>query len=383
MGETKRKHSTVSPSSCERFWNCPGSVRMCEGRKKPSSKCAQEGTNAHFLAETVLRHPTARAMDYMDMYLGTLDKEFLVTEDMVEAVEVYIDLIDRDLATASCTRADLKLEHKFHLTIDEEARGSCDAWFIGKDNKVRVYDYKHGAGKIVEAEENKQMMYYSCGVAEVSLFEDFILTICQPRAREGDTIKSFNITGERLRAWVLELKEHIDATRQADAPVCSGPWCKGTFCDAIDICPAYKQGMSNLLTKNTKNDIVLPNPIEIDSKDIGKILIRAYEFEDMYKAWLSSLVDSAKIAAANGVEIEGFVLSHKMGNRKWINEDEVVNKLGEDAYVKKVKSPAQCKKLLSADEIDAMVTREDKGYELERVTAKKVINKFKEIKQGE
>jgi len=47
-------HSPIGASSAERWINCPASVRLSEGCKKPAGIYAEEGTAAHSLCEECL-----------------------------------------------------------------------------------------------------------------------------------------------------------------------------------------------------------------------------------------------------------------------------------------------------------------------------------------
>jgi hypothetical protein len=48
-------HSLLSPSSSERWLNCPPSARQCENAPESESAYAQQGTDAHSLCEYRLR----------------------------------------------------------------------------------------------------------------------------------------------------------------------------------------------------------------------------------------------------------------------------------------------------------------------------------------
>jgi hypothetical protein len=54
MSDSK-KHALLSPSSASRWLNCPPSARLCEHREDKGSKYAEEGMQAHSLAEYKLR----------------------------------------------------------------------------------------------------------------------------------------------------------------------------------------------------------------------------------------------------------------------------------------------------------------------------------------
>ena len=81
-------HSKISASTCERWWNCPGSVReVAKCPPQPESVYAKEGTAAHKLAELCLLE--GHGPFHM---AGTELEGVNVTNDMCEAVNVYLDV---------------------------------------------------------------------------------------------------------------------------------------------------------------------------------------------------------------------------------------------------------------------------------------------------
>lgn len=380
-----KKHSTVSPSSCERFWNCPGSVRLCKGRPNISGASAKEGTFQHAIAEKCLL-TGSYADDYVEDYIefGHDKESRKVDQKQAELVNVYLDAIDKVLAEEGMTRADIHVEHKFQLAIDEEARGSADCWFIGKNTgTLYVWDYKSGRGE-VPAEENKQMMYYAAGVVEASLLvEDVVLVIVQPVSAVAP-VKIWKTTANRITQFTRELKEHIDATRAEEAPVNGGAWCK--YCAANKpyenqpVCPAFQKDAVKTF-KTTETTLYLPLLETITDENLPVLLAQAEDFEALYGDWLQGLKERALTLATSGVTVEGYFLKQKQGNRKWIDERDVIERFGEAAYDKpKVMTPAKLEKLLKDKEaIETLTTREDKGFELVRSkeTVKR-INRFQD-----
>ena len=94
-------HSSVSASSCERWWNCPGSVGL--NTKLPPAnptKYAAEGTAAHALCEKYLYNKVHYKWKWDATYeIGETyeadDFKFKVTEEMAAAANLYVDTINR------------------------------------------------------------------------------------------------------------------------------------------------------------------------------------------------------------------------------------------------------------------------------------------------
>ncbi len=130
-------------------------------------------------------------------------------------------------------------------------------------------------------------------------------------------------------------------------------------------------------------------PDEMSPEQIAEKL----DMLDMIESWIKAVRAYAHAQAESGVQIPGYQLVEKIGNRKWAaDEDKVVHDLihvvglsEDEAYVRKVKSPAQIEKMLGAKRkhlIENMWTREVTGLNLVRAdktnrpAAKSKIEKF-------
>src|SRR3546814_1945725 len=119
-------HAVLGASSSHRWFNCPGSIRASEGMPNTSSVFAREGTAAHALAEHCLSHgfDTGRFLDWGIAVDGTLvDRPndtsdlVMVDEEMVEAVQVFLDTIRRDYKPGDV----LVVEQRFDLSPDRKS----------------------------------------------------------------------------------------------------------------------------------------------------------------------------------------------------------------------------------------------------------------------
>lgn len=234
-------HSKIGASSCHRFWECAGSIALGdkakrEGAVKETSRFAMEGTAAHLLADICLKDGS-RADRHLDVGLGVEDDYFFVTQNMADAVQVYLDKV-RELL-CEYKDAEYGFEKKFHLTnIHPEAYGTNDAYiYIPEEERLIVIDYKHGKGIVVEVEGNKQLLYYALG-AKANIkgkIKRIKLMIVQPRAKhKKGVIREITYTAKYLEVFEKELKEKILATEQPILELKAGAHCK--FCPAILIC---------------------------------------------------------------------------------------------------------------------------------------------------
>jgi hypothetical protein len=350
-------HTSISPSICERFWNCPGSVALCEKCPPvPENKYMREGINAHYLAQYCLLkglHPSVMAEDYL--VEPHSKEEFLVSQDMADAVSVYVEEITKDLENEGLTLKDLEVERGFTLDIDPDAKGTNDACFCTPSGRLYVYDYKHGAGKIVEAENNKQAMYYAAGKAQECLAEEIIIKIVQPRGKDGQPVKEFRVDVKDLDQFKEDLKEHIASAKNENASRCSGEWCR--FCPAKVLCPEFRASIfkeANELPASGMDEISLPVPKTITE---GDLLENLYKF-DAFCSKIAELKDAvhaiALELARHGKVADGYKLIQKEGNRKWVDESKVIALYAQKVNVweQKLLSPAKLEKLFKGPQKD-------------------------------
>lgn len=267
-----------------------------------------------------------------------------VTDEMADAVQIYLDAVRFDMATFGLTINEIKIEHKFHLTsIHPDAFGTNDANIPVLFDRVIVYDYKHGKGVSVDVEENKQLMYYALGACQEGDFNTVEIVIVQPRAG-GDPIRRWTLSVTELEKFATELKEKILATKEKDAPLNAGPWCKKSFCPAMAICPAVRgQIETDAQIAFADPKPVLPKPEGMSRELLGKILGSM----EMLDQWLRSVESYAETLANNGETIPGFKLvKGRLGNRKWKDEAEVIRQFGDTVIEKSVMSPAKAEKAL-------------------------------------
>lgn len=381
MRNAKKAHSSIGASTCERWWNCPGSVALvaqCPPQKP--SVYADEGTVAHLVGEWGLRtgRDAAEFVGSKAVQIRTKEgelryefeadaklvkgasytgQEIEVTDEMAEAVQMYLDTVRFDMQTYDMGIEDIQIEHKFHLThIDDEAYGTNDCNIGVFLDKVIVYDYKHGQGVAVDAEENKQLMYYALGAAALGDYDTIEVVIVQPRAIHRDgPIRRWTISNADLVAFGEELKDRIANTRRDNAEVTSGPWCRKSFCPAMAMCPAIRGAVAKEASLVFDRPVSgLPKPESLSPQMLKNIL----DAMPMAEAWLSAVWAYAEQKANNGEKIMGYKLVQgREGNRKWADEEKVNRVISkefpfdasEGMYEKKLLSPAKMEKTVSKE----------------------------------
>lgn len=358
------EHSKIGASGAYRWFNCPGSVALIDTLpyEPPTSEYAKEGTAAHALAEHCLKNRQSPKE-----YLGEELEGVTVTEEMAKAVSVYLQTIIGDLNEEYLSISDVNIETKFHLKdIDPDAFGRNDASFGDSFyTLLRIYDYKHGKGVPVEVEGNKQLMYYALGAPESESYDWIELTVVQPRCEHKDgPVRRWRFPQSVLQSFKLELIEAIKRTRQKDAPIKDGDWCK--FCPAMAICPA-KHSKAQALAVRDFSPAESPQfpPVERLSMDqVVTILNYRSDIDDYLKA---VSVHAYKLAES-GIPIPGYKLVQRRSNRRWKDKKEVEKAfagMGPEVFSKpEILSVAQLEKVVGAKAIAPYWEKPDTGHEL-------------------
>ena len=356
-------HSLIGASGAHRWMVCPGSVELA--RKAPPKKdsvYALEGRVAHKVAELALERNQP-----LELFLGQLIEEVEVTEEMLEAVAVYLDTITRLAAEDKFIRlSEIKLDLS---SIYPGLYGTVDFALVSSNMKrLIVIDYKHGKGVPVEVEGNKQILYYILGVIEHCYkkkmiddpalfgwgagFQEITAVVVQPRCRHKDgPVRTWSVDPNELDAFADELKAAAILTEQRNAPLQAGDHCK--FCPAMAICPAFSKQIEDIAGQDFAVLAVEPKPELPRPLDLSKAqLVKVLKLHDLISTWLDSVHEYAHGLAESGESIPGFKLVKKKANRKWIgNEEKVAAELGvflsdEQIWEKKLISPAAAEKLI-------------------------------------
>lgn len=343
---TEKTHSQVGASSCERWWNCPGSVSLIATLPpQPVSAYAKDGTKAHALAEFALRK-NVDAFKASTLYDADDGIGVGISMEMVDAVQLYLDVIDEDIFKYKMKKADLEIEKQFKLAhIHPDARGTNDANLGVFLDRLIVYDFKYGKGVAVEAEENKQGMYYALGALQNGDYDTIEIVIVQPRAIHRDgPVRRWGISRTALVDFGRELTEKIKSTEKLHAPLNCGDHCQKYFCPALAVCPAVKQRVGEVAVgvfeeAPAGSVRTLPSPDRLTPLALKRVL----DTVPIIDAWIKAVEEFALNVANNGGTVEGYKLVQKRAIRQWKDPDQVLGKWPAEAskVVTEVLSPAQ------------------------------------------
>lgn len=344
-------HSPLGASGTYRWMACTGSVALMaalsmvddtDGGAEPAYRV--EGSAAHEIAGLCLSTGT----ELWDQ----ADKEFCgvpIARLDLPAIQTYLDLCRRLGATALTYRD--WIEHGIGEKMVDRPHpyffGTVDFAAINVARLVLV-DFKYGAGVIVDAVENPQVMYYAWGIIlELpDLPDEFpvYIYICQPRAYGESPIKEWETTAGFIREWGRDvlIPAMKRAAKQLEVDADGGTFSAGEhcrFCPAKLACPLL-QGMFSVAAKgNTAflKDAPAPSLFQ-EWRQIAAVkkYIKAVEDETMNRL----------LSGADGGDAVKLV--NKKANRVWKPEalEKLTEALGDQVWNEPMmKSPPEVEDL--------------------------------------
>jgi hypothetical protein len=354
-------HAELGASSSARWMACPGSVPLSRPYEGRSSFYAAEGTVAHTLAAATLAHtkrPPVGAVLELDGH------QIIVTDEMDDAVKVYVDLVSELRGKARWSAFEQKVTiHS--VPPGAECYGTADFVALVTD-VLHVVDFKFGKGVIVAVENNSQAMFYALAAYETFIagkltkpVREIQLQIVQPRI-EGARVKTWEIDLIDLLMWRdAQLMAAVQRILDGDKSLTDGPWCR--FCPGLAVCP-LKHELAQEAARMAFDDP--PNSGDVSAHEIADRLQLALRLED----WANALKEEATVLIHQGEEVPGFKLVESRSNRKWANDDTEtaaeITRRGNLTHIRiddlytapELKSPAQMEKQLARWRLDPKTT---------------------------
>ena len=337
-------HALLSASSSERWLHCPPSARLCESYDDKGSDYAAEGTDAHTLCEYKLRRALGMEAEDPTENLTWFNEEM---DDCATGYATYV-LEQVEAAKQTCADPVVMIEQRVDFSRwVASGFGTADCLIIA-DGTLKIIDYKHGRGIMVDATENPQMQCYALGALELfdGIYDiDIVhMTIYQPRR---DNISTYELSKDELYRWADEvLKPTADLAFVGDGNFFYGEWCG--FCKAKHDCRARADANMEL----ARYDFKLP-PLLTD-EDIEDILSKV----DDLVAWAADIKEYALQQAISGKDWTGYKLVEGRSNRRYTNETVVadaVSRAGFDPYERKILGVTAMQKLLGKSRFDELL----------------------------
>jgi hypothetical protein len=336
------EHALLAPSDSKRWLTCPGAVGLEKraGIKDKPTESSAEGTVAHDIAyRCIISEQNPK--EYLGSSFNQDGFEIEVDQEMVDAIEVYLDYIKGLKGVEAWAE-----EKVFMSEYVNECSGTIDYFTIVQEDDeyiLFIVDFKYGKGILVKAYENPQGMLYSLGALSREELIKYritkvVIVIVQPRK---DSITEFPISINNLRNWgrnhVKSLAEKAyylaknpnEITEDDLNPSESGcRWCNVDCIKRTQI--GYESAIKGFsdLTSEAKNEVVTS---KIEKKNVrdplimsGKVLACAYKNLKFFLSWASKLETEISERLLDGQDVPGLKLVATEGNRSWTTKDEKI-----------------------------------------------------------
>lgn len=306
------KHAILSASGAHRWLNCTASIMMEKPFKDGDSAYAQEGTEAHELAENMI-----------DAKLRKVSREYEATPEMMEYIGSYSDWVIEyyNKVKKKCLDAQILLEQRLDFSRwVPDGFGTGDVVIIA-DGTVHVIDLKYGKGVPVSAESNPQLMLYGLGAVDryelEYEFDSIRLVINQPRL---DSISEWEIYVDDLIAWGEDtVKPKAEEALSGIGTTNAGEHCR--FCKAAAVCRARAEEALRFARADF-------NEATLDDAEIAEMLGLVSRVTD----YCNKLTEYTLAEALKGKKWSGYKVVEGRSRRKYADDLKVAELLNEAGY---------------------------------------------------
>lgn len=347
-------HAKLSASSSHRWMACPPSVALEAEFPNKSSEFAEEGTQAHALAELICRYNNGEMTKRkFNAELKKLQSNKYWNEEMQGYIENYANQVWEifNEVRKECKDAEILFEQRLDFSAwVEEGFGTGDVVIIA-DGTVQIIDLKYGKGVGVSAENNPQLRLYGLGATDTygMLYDiDRVkMTIIQPRLENYSTEE---LTVEELVKWAEEeVKPKAELAYKGEGEYCAGDHCR--FCKAKAVCRARSEENQKITRYDFKE------PPMLRPAEIADILSR---IDNLIK-WAEDVKAYALDAAFNkGIKFDGWKVVEGRSVRQYKDDALVADTLSglypeEQIFNKKLKGITDMTKLLGKEKFEEIL----------------------------
>lgn len=300
------QHSTLGPSSSERWMNCPGSVLLTQGMDDIDSWFAAEGTAAHTVSEWA-RVQNVSAHEFRGQKLKVGEHEFEVDDEMASGVDEFVQHVEQHPGVAL-------YEVRVHYTSWVPGGfGTLDDGRLA-DEIARVTDFKYGKGVQIFARDNPQLKLYAAGLYHdfrwlFGSLDRFVLSVFQPRLDHND---EFEIKLKPLLEWMHdEVAPIASCALLPGAPLKAGDHCQ--FCRARRVCKTRADWVLKTVSGEFGELDAPQNLAVLTNDEIAKILPNIAGV----KKWCADVQHQALSEIARGHAVGEWKVVEGKSNRAW------------------------------------------------------------------
>lgn len=366
--------SIYRPSYSATWLGCAGSLRPSMKAADSSGYDAAVGTVFHQL---IAEWQTKQRPDYLAGQIIKVEKK----NEYGELMDTFLVDVDEDMFIygQECLDyvKDIPGKRYIETWVDisgitpiKKQGGTAD-FAACSPGVLDITDWKYGRGVQVFAYKNTQLLCYAYGFfCEYDWLYDFQtirMRIAQPRLNHWDV---WEISREELLEWADEARGKAyrawkrNADRTPSPKACQ--WCKVSVgCPAFeaqrqalvdelfdDVEVTYSESeMKQIVATGSPPPREIPDPLALPTAQLARILT----YRKLMDNWFNRCAEVLIERGLHGEDLDGrWKVVEGRTKRKYRDEDEAVERLfslglsEDDIFVKKVISPNQLKKKLSA-----------------------------------
>lgn len=318
-----------SPSSLHRTEKCPGWVAYTKDMPAPPpSEHAEEGTYFHEKMEELL---PIFIEDPKDSWIKDTLKEVAAKyADMPEVIESTLVRMKRHWDNFCATHTECKLETEVPLVVNDDCYGTGDVVYTGKSKATvkwdtEPYDYKNGAGVMVDAENNLQLIAYMIGAVKRLKIKREELgnvrgVIAQVKFEDGWS--EINLSLQELRVWKDKISNIVQLAKDMShggTPVVLNPGSHCRWCPADGKCIAQKKACYDEMALTVSE---FPTDVETFARKLTlDEQVQVYLKTSQIKGFLDAAALNIQRALEMGEEHPDVKLIRGNGRREWSQDE--------------------------------------------------------------
>lgn len=338
MTDSKYK-GYFTPSAAGRWLTCTASAEPNAKAKRSDTVYSLEGTMAHDLASLVFDgtfKEAPLAIDKVIQYGWDKEHSGKVSIEMADYVQDYVDYC-REVA-AECD--EWRHEQRLSMSFAVEGQTGLVDFIAVNEETLHVIDFKYGMGVKVYAKENEQgLMYAAAALEEYSTlynFDKVVIHIHQPRIEHLDT---WETTREEVEQFIARVKRTVLDIACGDVEyVASEKACQ--FCAIKGTCTAYAD-KATLAARDAFAEVEKRSewPPEGTKESDGSLMTpeeraTALNSIPLLKNWIKAVEEAAMSDIEQGINIPGWKIVAGRAQRKWSDENAVLELLKKKRSVK-------------------------------------------------
>ena len=351
----------IRPSKADMWMPCTGAPALIESLDitDSSSFYGDEGTLAHELGASALDAGEDSIANRLGEVHQVNESEVEVTDDMVRAVDEYIESIN--LASFGHK---LLVEHKIDCgsVLGKGRSGTADAIIVPEDEgfALEFHDFKYGQGVEVFAEKNRQLLIYgSSFINSHSLGERFSqvkFVIHQPRIKSAPDEWLVDI--DKVLKWAELAKKKAKAAhycKPGENLVAGETQCRWCPAKHDHNCPAFEAVAESIFDDIDELSEHVTVPTEHDK------IAAKYDKVPLVEMWLKTVKAAAYKVLDDGEDLPGYkFVEGRRGNREWTDEKEAAARVAryrvkrQDMYDFNLKSPSKISKVITKAQFEKL-----------------------------